>query len=90
MEESHEIQYVTKTYRYDPVDRLISAADRTGSEVFGYDRSGNLVSRGTSLAPQGQVPAAPAKAPGGHVCPQCGATVQPGKKFCPQCGEKIG
>jgi hypothetical protein len=92
MEESHEIRYVKRTYRYDPVDRLFSSAvDRSIPEIYEYDRSGNLISRSAPHAPPPQQTSpGQTQASARHFCVQCGAVLQAGKPFCPQCGKKVG
>jgi hypothetical protein len=91
MKESHEIGYITRTYRYDYVDRIISQSDGSSApDEFVYDGPGNLISRGQPHAlPGQQASTVPAPASAGHFCGKCGTVVEPGKKFCPQCGEKV-
>jgi YD repeat-containing protein len=81
MEESHEIRYITRTYKYDSLDRLISlSAGGSEPEQFEYDPSGSLISRSSPAAP---IPSMTV------VCTACGTSVGSTKQFCLNCGANI-
>jgi hypothetical protein len=99
MEESREIRYITRTYRYDYLDRIISQSDGSlARDEFVYDPSGNLISRGPPgiKIPAGDTrPINPPAAAANPAYTREEISVTPAaarvskKKFCPRCGAPL-